>query len=102
MLTGSESYKHSRKPDIMADAAYAILTKDSKTTTGNFFIDDEVLKAEGVSDMKQYACDPNNADNLMTDFFLDNVNPSEVVKEFGSGGSLKDVGKKSMSTAAGK
>lgn len=42
MLGGSEVAKQCRKPEICADAAYAILTKDSKSVTGNFFIDDEV------------------------------------------------------------
>ncbi|CAB0007633.1 unnamed protein product [Nesidiocoris tenuis] len=73
MLTGSESAKHSRKPEIMADAAYAVLCRDSKSATGQFLIDDEVLKAEGLTDAQiaQYACDPSNLDNLMPDFFLD-------------------------------
>lgn len=58
MLTGPDSCNHSRKPEIVADAAYAILIKDSKTVTGNFFIDDEVLVSEGVTNLKQYACNP--------------------------------------------
>lgn len=71
MLSGPDSAQYSRKPDIMADAAYEILTRDSRTATGNFFIDDEVLQGAGISDMKQYACFPENADSLMPDFFLD-------------------------------
>ncbi|ERL88463.1 hydroxysteroid dehydrogenase-like protein 2 [Dendroctonus ponderosae] len=79
MLGGKEAARQCRKPEICADAAYAILTKDSKTTTGNFFIDDEVLKAAGVKDLTQYACDPTNANNLMPDFFLgDNVGTEAV------------------------
>ena len=39
-----------RTPEIMADAAHAILTRDARTTTGNFFIDDEVLAEAGVTD----------------------------------------------------
>lgn len=78
MLTGPGSAAHSRTPDIMADAAYHILCKDPRTTTGNFFIDEDVLRAENI-DVKQYACDPNNADNLMPDFFLD-INPAELSK----------------------
>lgn len=69
MLTGPESATFSRKPEIMADAAYHILCKDPRTTTGNFFIDEDIMRAENI-DVKQYACDPNNADNLMPDFFL--------------------------------
>ncbi|ENN77891.1 hypothetical protein HUJ04_007877 [Dendroctonus ponderosae] len=79
MLGGKEAARQCRKPEICADAAYVILTKDSKTTTGNFFIDDEVLKAAGVKDLTQYACDPTNANNLMPDFFLgDNVGTEAV------------------------
>lgn len=58
MLTGPDSARSSRKPEIMADAAYYILTKPSRSCTGNFFIDDDVLKAEGISDLTKYACDP--------------------------------------------
>jgi citronellol/citronellal dehydrogenase len=58
-----------RKPEIVADAAHAILTRDSSTCTGNFFIDDEVLAREGVSDMTPYAVDPNKS--LLPDLFLD-------------------------------
>jgi len=58
MLTGPESGEHSRKPDIMADAAYAILTKDSRKVTGNFFVDEEVLRNEGINDLAQYAVNP--------------------------------------------
>ena len=59
MLGGGSGIKsRCRKPDIMSDAAYAILTRDAKTTGGNFFIDDEVVQQEGVADLKQYAYDP--------------------------------------------
>ena len=50
-----------RKPEIVADAAHAILTRDSRACTGNFFIDDEVLAQEGVRDMTPYAVDPNKS-----------------------------------------
>ncbi|XP_039955554.1 hydroxysteroid dehydrogenase-like protein 2 [Bactrocera neohumeralis] len=70
MLQGVEASHYSRTPEIMADAAYAILCKDPNTCTGNFFIDEEVLIAEGVQDLKRYACFPENADNLISDFFL--------------------------------
>ena len=53
----------------MADAAHAILIKPSRETTGNFFIDDEVLRAAGVTDLDQYANKPGV--DLMPDFFLD-------------------------------
>lgn len=71
MLSGPESDQFSRKPDIMADAAYAVLSGNPKTTTGNFFVDEDVLKKAGITDMKQYACVPENSDKLMPDFFLD-------------------------------
>lgn len=75
MLGGEESRKGSRKPSIMADAAYAIACRD-KSTTGNFYIDEEVLKAEGVKDFEQYAEVPSNP--LLPDFFL----PERVLKDF--------------------
>jgi citronellol/citronellal dehydrogenase len=51
-------YQASRKPDIMADAAHIILTSDSKKTTGQFFIDEELLREHGVEDFKNYALNP--------------------------------------------
>jgi citronellol/citronellal dehydrogenase len=69
LLGGDQMMKQSRTVEIMADAAYAILTRDAKTCTGNFFIDDEVLAAEGVTDLDKYAVDPSQ--ELITDFFLD-------------------------------
>lgn len=58
----------SRKPSIMADAAYEILTRDNRKTTGHFFIDEEILKEIGVNDFSQYALDPNVP--LFTDLFV--------------------------------
>jgi citronellol/citronellal dehydrogenase len=60
---------NSRKPEIMADAAYVILTRDSRKTTGNFFVDEEVLRAEGIGDFSQYAVTPGAP--LAPDLFLD-------------------------------
>jgi citronellol/citronellal dehydrogenase len=59
-----------RKPDIMADAAYEILIRDSKTTTGNFFVDEEVLREAGINDFDHYSVVPGTKD-LLKDFFLD-------------------------------
>ena len=59
-----------RKPEIMADAAYYILTRDASTTTGNFFVDEEVLAQHGITDLDAYAVIPGNK-NLLPDFFLD-------------------------------
>ncbi len=58
-----------RKPEIMADAAHAILTKPARTATGQFFIDDEVLRAAGVTDFSGYAVAPSQ--RLLPDLFLD-------------------------------
>lgn len=59
----------SRRPAIMADAAYAILTRDSRRATGNFYIDETVLREEGVTDFDHYAVTPGTS--LYTDLFLD-------------------------------
>ena len=61
MLTGSESARYSRKPDIVADAAYFIFKKPSRSCTGNFFVDEDVVKAEGITDLRHYACDPSKS-----------------------------------------
>ena len=58
MLGGEAMMNASRKPSIMADAAYAILTRDSKNCTGNFYIDDEVLAEEGITDLDHYSVVP--------------------------------------------
>ena len=65
----ADAMKASRTADIMADAAHAILIKPSLTCTGNFFIDEAVLRAEGVSNFDRYAVTPGGP--LMTDFFLE-------------------------------
>jgi len=62
--------KLGRSPEIMADAAHAILTKEFRTCTGNFFIDDEVLRANGVTDLDQYAMTPGNRE-FIPDFFVE-------------------------------
>ena len=58
-----------RKPEIMADAAHWILTQPARTCTGNFFIDDDVLRQAGVGDLRGYAVDPSKG--LLPDLFLD-------------------------------
>jgi citronellol/citronellal dehydrogenase len=67
MLPGVEA-RSCRKPEIVADAAHAILTKDSRSCTGNFFVDEEVLAAEGVRDLSRYAVEPGAP--LLPDLFL--------------------------------
>jgi citronellol/citronellal dehydrogenase len=69
MIGGEAMLAHSRKPEILADAAHWILTRPARETTGNFFLDDEVLARAGVVDLERYAVQP-GAD-LVTDFFLD-------------------------------
>jgi citronellol/citronellal dehydrogenase len=59
-----------RKPEILADSAYIILNRDSRTFSGNFCIDEDVLASEGVSDLDGYAFVP-GVKNLVTDLFLD-------------------------------
>jgi citronellol/citronellal dehydrogenase len=68
LLGGEATIRGSRKPEIVADAAHAILVKDSRSCTGNFFIDDDVLRAEGVTDLDRYAVEPGAP--LLPDFFL--------------------------------
>ncbi len=69
LLGGERMIKASRKPEIMGDAAHAILIRDSRSCTGNFFIDDEVLETEGVTDLSHYSVVPGTP--LQADFFLD-------------------------------
>jgi citronellol/citronellal dehydrogenase len=68
VLGGEEMAKASRKPEIMADAAYTILTRSSRACTGNFFIDEDVLREAGVTDFSPYAVDPSR--ELVQDFFV--------------------------------
>jgi citronellol/citronellal dehydrogenase len=69
MLLSVAGLEASRTPEIMADAAHAILTRDSRSYTGNFAIDEDVLHEEGVSDFDKYAHKPGTP--LLPDFFLD-------------------------------
>ena len=68
LLGGGMAVKHSRKPEIVSDAAYVILTRPSRDYTGNFFIDDEVLIEDGITDLSKYSVVPNA--RLTPDFFL--------------------------------
>jgi len=69
LLGGDFLMQMSRTPDIVAEAAYHILTRPSTECTGNFFIDEDVLKQEGIVDFEKYAVNPEQ--KLMTDIFLD-------------------------------
>jgi len=68
LLGGDEMMRRSRHPSIMADAALAVLKRDSRSFTGRFCIDDEILAEEGVTDLSRYAVDPSA--ELAPDFFV--------------------------------
>ena len=76
-VIGEELVKGSRTPSIYADAAYAVLKRDSSSCTGNFFLDQDVLEEEGVTDFDQYAIDPEA--KLVSDFFVDD-NPDDWIQ----------------------
>lgn len=60
MLSGPDAASTSRKPEIMGDAVYALICKDSRSITGKFLVDEDILREEGITDFTQYACDPGN------------------------------------------
>ncbi|XP_056592497.1 hydroxysteroid dehydrogenase-like protein 2 [Triplophysa dalaica] len=98
MLGGSEVGKQCRKVEIMADAAYTIFNKPT-SFTGQFLIDDDILKKEGIKDFDVYAVEPGHP--LLPDFFLDEQ-PEELVKkmeEYGATPVFKS-GKSSADSAA--
>lgn len=68
LLGGDQSVQASRKPEIVADAAYWIFNQPAVSCSGNFFIDSAVLTAAGETDLSKYAVDP--AATLLPDFFL--------------------------------
>jgi len=70
LLGGEMLMKMSRTPEILADCAYYILRRSSATCTGNFFLDEEVLAEEGITDLSGYAYVPGNT-NFYPDLFLD-------------------------------
>ena len=67
-VIGEALIERSRNCDIMSDAAHVILTRDPKTTNGNFFVDEDILREEGVTDFDKYAIKPGV--ELAPDFFL--------------------------------
>jgi citronellol/citronellal dehydrogenase len=85
LLGGAAVASMSRSPDIMADAAHAILTRPSRETTGNFFIDELVLREAGVTDFSVYA--PGAKGPLAADFFVPDAvfekSDTKVMKSFG-------------------
>jgi citronellol/citronellal dehydrogenase len=71
-IGGDASIRLARQPEIMADAAHAILTRDATACTGNFFIDEQVLREDCVEDLSHYQVDPSLPESqLLPDFFLD-------------------------------
>jgi len=68
LLGGDVLMQMSRKPEIVADAAYYILSSPSEACTGNFFIDEQVLQEQGITDLEKYAVVPGA--KLMKDIFL--------------------------------
>jgi citronellol/citronellal dehydrogenase len=73
LLGGDKVMKMSRKPEIIADAAYRLFQKPAREFTGNFLIDDEFLAAEGVTDFEQYRITPDSP--LAPDFFVPDDHP---------------------------
>jgi citronellol/citronellal dehydrogenase len=71
LIAGDEVRRtRTRRPEIMADAAYIVLTKPSRSFTGHYLIDDEVLRAHGVTDFSRYLHEGAREDQLMPDFFV--------------------------------
>lgn len=68
-LMGEEGLKMSRKPEIVADAAFEIFKKNSEEATGNFYLDEDVLRDSGITDFSKYDFIPNA--KTMPDLFLD-------------------------------
>jgi citronellol/citronellal dehydrogenase len=74
LLGGDEMMRRSRRPEIVAEAAYRIFAKPARTFSGQFVIDDTFLAAEGVADLEPYRVDPQAA--LASDFFVpDDIKP---------------------------
>ena len=70
LISGEESRRRTRSPRIMADAAYWILTQPSRTVTGRFYVDDELLRNAGVKDFSPYRKEGVREEDLTPDFFL--------------------------------
>jgi citronellol/citronellal dehydrogenase len=70
LISGEESRRRTRSPRIMADAAYWIVTQPSRTVTGRFYVDDELLRNAGVKDFSPYRKEGVREEDLTPDFFL--------------------------------
>jgi citronellol/citronellal dehydrogenase len=75
LLGGDDSVRHARTTQIVSDAAHAILTRDPRSCTGNFFIDEDVVRYEGVNDLEQYRATPGPGP-LEPDLFLEPLETS--------------------------
>ncbi|XP_010075784.1 PREDICTED: hydroxysteroid dehydrogenase-like protein 2, partial [Pterocles gutturalis] len=100
MLGGAGIEKQCRKTDIIADAAYCILTKP-KSFTGNFIIDEVLLREEGVKDFDVYAIAPGHP--LIPDFFLDVETDTTTMKRerYGAAQAFREEKKLSGSQGRG-
>jgi citronellol/citronellal dehydrogenase len=76
-LGGEALMRRSRKPEIMADGAYAIVTSPSRTFTGRFVLDEDVLREKGVTDFSGYRYDPGRS--MEVDLFVDPASPGEML-----------------------
>ena len=88
MLGDLTPIEHCRRPEIVADAAHAILTRDSRCCTGNFYIDEDVLREAGVTDLARYAVAPGQP--LHPDLFLGE--PSQEYLRLGSSSASAESG----------
>jgi citronellol/citronellal dehydrogenase len=84
LLGGETVANMSRSAEILSDAAYAIVTRPSRECTGNFFIDEEVLRAQGTTDFSAYATVPD--ERLARDFFVPDDFFARVPSKVGSAG----------------
>ncbi|MFH4977647.1 hypothetical protein AB6A40_004356 [Gnathostoma spinigerum] len=82
MLSGGGGEKGCRKATIVADAAYALLSRNSREYTGNFAIDEDILREEGVRDFDKYAIEPNFP--LIPDFFVPGVEYKDALNKSGA------------------
>jgi citronellol/citronellal dehydrogenase len=71
LLGGDAAMARSRRPEIMADAAHAVLTRPAREATGHCYLDDEVLAEEGITDLAPYGYGDADAADLQLDIFLD-------------------------------
>jgi citronellol/citronellal dehydrogenase len=87
LLGGDAMMRASRKPEILADAAYAVFSKPSRELTGRFLIDDTFLAETGVTDFDQYRVDPTQ--KLAPDFFVPESIPAPKGVNFEPVGAVR-------------